>query len=131
MFLNFYYTLRAQGIPVSPTEWLTLMHAISQGHDRASLDGFYALARAVLVKRETQYDAYDRAFASVFQGLEGKTIVDDELLKWLEEPKLPSELTDAQSVLKKISLILKYWDALRHEEGFNEAACVPTEVDGC
>ncbi len=40
------------------------------------------------------------------------------------------ELTDAQSVLKKISLILKYWDCLQHEEGFNEAAAVPMEFDG-
>jgi hypothetical protein len=99
VFLTFYYSLRAQGIAVSPTEWLTLMRALSQGHDRASLEGFYALARAVLVKRETQYDAYDRAFATVFQGLEGKTIVDDELLKWLEDPKVPSELTEAQQAL--------------------------------
>jgi len=40
------------------------------------------------------------------------------------------ELTDARSVLKKVSLILKYWDSLRHEAGFNEGTSVPTEVDG-
>ena len=39
------------------------------------------------------------------------------------------ELTDAQSVLKKVSLILKYWDSLCREEGFNEAASVPTELE--
>ena len=55
---------------------------------------------------------------------------DDGLGKTPPE-RFQRELADARSVLKKISLILKYWDSLRHEEGFNEAACVPTEVDGC
>jgi len=54
---------------------------------------------------------------------------DDGLGKTPEE-RFQRELTDARSVLKKVSLILKYWDSLRHEEGFNGSTSVPTEVEG-
>ena len=63
MFLAFFYQLRAHGIKVSTTEWLSLMAALVRGFDRANLSTFYTLARALLVKREGQYDAFDRAFA--------------------------------------------------------------------
>ena len=62
MFLAFYFQLRAHGLKVSPTEWLSLMEAVARGFDRASLQTFYGLARSLLVKREGHYDAFDRAW---------------------------------------------------------------------
>ncbi len=93
MFLNFFFHLRAGGLKVSLSEWLALMQALAAGHERANLETFYQVARAVLVKRETQYDLYDRLFAEFFHGLEGHFQLDDELLRWLENPVLPRELT--------------------------------------
>ncbi len=52
MFLNFFFQLRAHGLKVSPTEWLTLLQAVARGYDRADLRVFYGLARSILVKRE-------------------------------------------------------------------------------
>ena len=43
------------------------------GHARADLNTFYHLARCLLVKRESDYDTYDRAFASFFAGIEHQT----------------------------------------------------------
>lgn len=99
MFLTFFYQLRAHGILVSTTEWLTLMTALARGFERANLQTFYNLARALLVKREGQYDAFDRAFAVAFDGVEGKVEISDELLRWLESPVPPRELTAEQLAL--------------------------------
>lgn len=95
MFTDFFYHLRSYGLRVTLTEWLGLMKALCQGHSRADLTSFYHLARALLVKRETDFDIYDRAFASFFHGVSDHFQVDDELMKWLENPKLP-EITDEQ-----------------------------------
>jgi len=95
VFTDFFYALRAHGLKVSLTEWLSLMRALTLGHSRADLGAFYNLARALLVKRETDFDLYDRCFAVFFKDLEAHFEFDEELLKWLEDPKLP-EITDEQ-----------------------------------
>jgi uncharacterized protein with von Willebrand factor type A (vWA) domain len=89
MFLDFFYHLRDFGLKVSSTGWLSLMEALCAGHARADLNTFYHLARCLLVKRESEYDAYDRAFASFFGGIEAMPDVSKELLEWLEKPILP------------------------------------------
>ena len=65
------------------------MQALRGGHARADLNTFYHLARCLLVKRESEYDNYDRAFASFFGGIEATPDVSEELLEWLENPVLP------------------------------------------
>ena len=87
MFTDFLFHLRAHGIKVSLTEWLPLMRALAGGHARADLTVFYHLARALLVKTETLYDLYDRAFAEYFAGIDAQFDLSDELLEWLEDPR--------------------------------------------
>lgn len=111
MFLEFLYHLRAYGISVSTTEWLTLMDAMSRGFTGASLARFYNLARTILIKKESDYDRYDQAFASFFEGLEAHFDIDDELLEWLENPEMPREIS--QEELDKIKAF--DWDELREE----------------
>lgn len=94
MFLRFFFQLRAHGIKVSPTEWLSLMSALARGFERADLAVFYGLARGLLVKREGQYDAYDRAFASAFEGVDQHLPITEELLAWLDQPIPMRELSD-------------------------------------
>ena len=94
MFLRFFFQLRAQGIKVSPTEWLSLMTALARGFERADLAVFYGLARGLIVKREGQYDAYDRAFAAAFEGVDQHIPITDELLAWLDEPIPMRELSE-------------------------------------
>src|SRR6185436_14706742 len=87
MFLDLFYGLRDEGVPVALQEWMTLLEALKRGMHGSSLLRFYHLARACLVKSETFFDAYDRVFARVFHGVEGSLDVTDEILQWLKDPK--------------------------------------------
>lgn len=109
MFVDFFYHLRGYGLKVTITEWLALMRALAIGYSRADLHVFYNLARCLMVKREADFDNYDRAFASFFMGVENHFDISDELLEWLSNPKLPRELTEEERA-KLESLDL---DALR------------------
>jgi uncharacterized protein with von Willebrand factor type A (vWA) domain len=70
MLTRFFYTLRDAGIPVSVTEYLTLLEALEARVAEYSVDEFYHLARCALVKDEKHFDRYDRAFAQHFKGIE-------------------------------------------------------------
>jgi uncharacterized protein len=89
VFVDFFYFLRQTGLKVSVTEWLALMRALCLGHARSDLASFYGLARALLVKREADFDLYDRAFAAYFEGIDEHFELDGELLSWLESAPLP------------------------------------------
>jgi uncharacterized protein with von Willebrand factor type A (vWA) domain len=99
MFLDFFYALRRHKVPVSFTEWMLLMQALSQGFAHASLQRFYTLARALLVKDVSYYDAYDLAFQEVFQGLETPVEILEELLAWLQDPHTLEHLNPEQLAL--------------------------------
>ncbi|MDD5126981.1 MAG: VWA domain-containing protein [Dehalococcoidales bacterium] len=83
MFTDFFYLLRKKKVPVSITEWMTLMEALSRGLIR-NTDDFYFLARAILVKSEAYYDHYDVAFQEYFHGIEPPPELFADLMKWLE-----------------------------------------------
>lgn len=85
MFTDFFYILRKRKVPVSTTEWMTLMKALARGYI-TNLDEFYFLARAILVKSETYYDHYDVAFQEYFQGIEAPAEISDEILEWIRDP---------------------------------------------
>ena len=88
MLIRFFLLLRAAGVPVSITEFLSLLEALKKGThpdfqvpDSAAreksgcvpyltVEAFYWLARAILVKDERHYDRYDRVFAAHFKGIE-------------------------------------------------------------
>ena len=71
MFLDLFYGLREAGVAVGVQEWQALMTALEKGLHGQSLERFYYLARACLVKSEASFDAYDRVFGKVFHGVEG------------------------------------------------------------
>lgn len=83
MFINFFYQLKYEGVPVSLNEWLILMEALAKGLAFSNLTGFYYLARAVLVKSEAYFDQYDVAFTKFFDGLETQEDILDQALEWL------------------------------------------------
>ncbi len=73
MLLSFFLTLREHGLKVSISEYLTLLEALSRHVAVYSWDDFYLLGRTALVKDETQFDRYDRAFDAYFKGIESST----------------------------------------------------------
>ena len=62
--------LRDGGLKPSLTELLTLLEAMKEGLAGQSVDDFYYLARACLVKDEAMFDRFDRIFAAHFRGIE-------------------------------------------------------------
>ncbi len=70
MLIPFFFMLRDGGMKTSITELLTLLEAMKRGVAGHSVDDFYFLARATLVKDESQLDKFDRIFAVYFKGIE-------------------------------------------------------------
>jgi uncharacterized protein with von Willebrand factor type A (vWA) domain len=70
MLIPFFYQLREGGLKTSITELLTLLEAMQKGLARESVEDFYFLSRACLVKDESQLDRFDRIFAAYFKGVE-------------------------------------------------------------
>ncbi len=70
MLIGFFLHLKSARLPVSTREFLTLLEALDARVVSLSLDDFYHLARATLIKDEAQFDRYDLAFASYFNGRE-------------------------------------------------------------
>jgi uncharacterized protein len=93
MFTEFFFLLRAYGVPVTVTEWLTLMEALAKGLAGSDLTRFYDLGRTVLVKSETYFDQYDQAFAHAFRGIESPFEIADDVWQWLMDPLAPLGLT--------------------------------------
>ncbi|MFC1966644.1 VWA domain-containing protein [Chloroflexota bacterium] len=85
MFTDFFYILKRRKVPVSITEWMTLMEALDKGCI-TNLDEFYFLARAILIKSEAHYDHYDVAFQEYFKGVEGSDDISEQILDWLRDP---------------------------------------------
>ncbi len=69
MLVEFFFTLRKYGLKSSITELLDLLQALQQQVIFADTEAFYQLARLTLVKDESQYDKFDRAFAEYFEGV--------------------------------------------------------------
>jgi hypothetical protein len=70
VFTQLFFELRKVNVPVSLKEYLSLMEAMRAGIADYSVDDFYYLSRAALVKDERNLDKFDRVFGHVFKGLE-------------------------------------------------------------
>ena len=70
MFMRFFTELRQAKVPVTLKEYLMLMEGLDKQVIDRSVDDFYYLSRAALVKDEKNLDKFDRVFGQVFKGLE-------------------------------------------------------------
>ncbi|MFZ5648553.1 MAG: vWA domain-containing protein [Bacillota bacterium] len=98
MFTGFFYTLREEKVPVTPTEWMTLMEALDKGLAGGSLSGFYYLSRAVLVKSEVHYDRFDMAFRRYFEGVETPESLASQVAEWLEHGLPPLKIDPSERI---------------------------------
>src|SRR5512136_942351 len=111
MLIDFFFHLRAAKLKVSINELLTLLEAIRRDVIGPSIDEFYYLSRATLVKDETQFDKFDRAFGEYFRGVTThldftKEIPDEWFKQVLERAFTPEEIAK----LEKLG-----WDKLMEE----------------
>jgi uncharacterized protein with von Willebrand factor type A (vWA) domain len=70
MLTRFFFDLREAGVPVTVTEFLTLLEGLKARVVWISAKQFYYFARTCLVKDERHYDRFDRVFAATFEGAE-------------------------------------------------------------
>ena len=100
MFLPFFDNLRKARVPVSLREFLSFLEALSADLATYDIDGFYYLARTIMVKDERHIDRFDQAFAATFSGIDKLT--EDQVLEALDLPKewleklAEKHLTDAE-----------------------------------
>jgi uncharacterized protein with von Willebrand factor type A (vWA) domain len=112
MLTGFFLKLKAAKLPVSIKEYLTLLEAMQKKVIGPSIDEFYYLSRAALVKDEANFDKFDQVFAQHFKGVE--TLLGPEadiplewLLKQAELNLTPEEKAMVES--------LGGWDKLMEE----------------
>ena len=115
MFLQFFTSLRDAQVPVTLREYLTLMEALDADLADQTVEDFYYLSRAALVKDERNLDKFDRVFGHVFKGLESTSEalaaeIPTEWLKKLAEKYLTDEekrMVEAMGGLDKLLEMLK------------------------
>ncbi len=124
MFVKFFDTLKAKGLHVTLTEWLTLQEALSKGLCNSSLTDFYYVARMILVKSETEFDKFDMAFDEVFKGIMSENEVGKNLLRWLDKSDMIDEqheemrhvMNEEQIQVDKEDVEQKFKDRLRDQD---------------
>ena len=123
---RFFLTLRNAGIPVTLTEYLSLLAALDARVAVEDVDGFYYLARAALVKDEKHYDRYDRAFTAHFKGAEqafaalAKDIPADWLRKTLDRVLTDEEKAQVEALGGWDKLMETLAERLREQRGRHE-----------
>lgn len=71
MLIDFFLHLRERRLPVSTTEYLSLLEALAAGLANCNLGDFHTLSRICLIKNEAHYDKFDLAFGEYFQNVSG------------------------------------------------------------
>jgi uncharacterized protein with von Willebrand factor type A (vWA) domain len=125
MFMNFFTELRQAKVPVTLREYLMLMEALDREVIDKTVDDFYFLSRAALVKDEKNLDKFDQVFGHVFKGLErlDTGVLSDIPTEWLkalsdkfltdEEKKMIEEMGGFDKLMEMLAERMKQ----QQEEG--------------
>ena len=107
MLLGLFLALRAERVPVSLREHLTLIEALEAGEAAFDVDAFYYLCRAALVKDERYFDRFDRVFGQQFRGLDAgltaeqileRELPEEWLRKLAEKHLSPEEMAEIEAL---------------------------------
>lgn len=121
-FVPFLYELRARKMKVGAQEAVALARALGMGLHDSSLDGFYHLARAICVHRESDLDKFDEAFLAHFKGVTSESMqLVEELEEWLKDPanrkELSAEELAAMESLDMESLKKLFEERMKQQKG--------------
>ncbi len=126
MFLDFFFTLRKNGFPVSPHEYLHLLEGMDRGLAQGSVEDFYFLSRAVFVKHEVWLDRFDEVFDHYFRGQSLKAdlllraVPEEWLRRELERIFSPEEIKAMESAGGLDALIERFRKLLEEQKGKHE-----------
>ncbi|MEM7540920.1 MAG: VWA domain-containing protein [Pseudomonadota bacterium] len=115
MLVDLFYKLKKVQIPVSLTEYLTLLRAMEAGVAGVSVDDFYYLSRTSLVKDERYFDRFDQVFGEHFRG---QQVIFEELfgeipMEWLQKQKELNLSEEEKALIESLGGWEKLMETLR------------------
>ena len=114
MLIDFFLHLRHAKLPVSIKEYLLLLEAMREHVIGPSIDDFYYLSRATLVKDERNFDKFDKAFAAYFKGVQAIPGIDIDLpLEWLKRQFQREFTAEEKAAIEAMGGIDKLMERLR------------------
>ncbi|MGX5173913.1 vWA domain-containing protein [Aliikangiella sp. IMCC44653] len=104
MLVDFFFTLKKLGLPVSIKELLHLLEALQKQLVFCSIDDFYTLSRLCLVKDEKHYDRFDLAFGTYFNELSDLESLLDALIPedWLRAEFMKNLSEEEKAKIKSL-----------------------------
>lgn len=123
LFVDFLYLLREFGVPASPKDLLDVNTGLKKGLVK-DLDDLFVFLRLNFVRRVEHMDAYERAFALYFYGLDIPPVEEGDIAllrtkafqDWLNqaiaEGKLPPR---AKWDMRPEELMKKFWETLKEQ----------------
>lgn len=122
MLTGFVQLLREYGLPVGMDGAMDLHRGLEQGM-ATDLDELFIFARLCLVKRVAHMDAFERAFAFYFYGVDIPNVSENDpsvvntpqFREWLRQAIERGELQPISQNLTRQELMKMFWDRLREQ----------------
>ncbi len=101
MFIDFFYALRKENIPVSITEFLDLLKVLWEIHKNKeffTIDRFYIVSRSTLIKDIKYYDTFHKVFLQYFNNYHYLKLELDKL-KDIVEKWINKQILEKKNIL--------------------------------
>ena len=118
MFVEYFYYLKER-LPVSITEYMTLVEALNKGLIHNMVE-FYYISRSILCKNEHHFDIYDIAFANFFKNavIKFPDDIKQDIWDWLNQDiTIPELIEGLKILLKEYPQYLNFEDLQQFLEG--------------
>ena len=114
MLIDFFLHLRHSKLQVSIKEYLLLLEAMGKDVIGPSIDEFYHLSRATLVKDERNFDKFDQAFGVYFKGVQSLPGIELDLpLEWLKRQFQREFTAEEKAAIEALGGLEKLLERLR------------------
>ena len=123
LFIDFVLLLRDYGVPASPRDLLEMNRGLEKGIVK-DLDDLFVLTRLCFVRHVEHMDAFERAFAFYFFGIDIPAVAEGDYAlfqtkqfkEWLQQAIERGELPPrAKWDMNPDELMKKFWDTVREQ----------------
>jgi uncharacterized protein with von Willebrand factor type A (vWA) domain len=122
MFLNFFYALRDEGLPIGADQVLEFYRA-PEKVPVENTDDLFLLLRLICVKKREDLDTFERVFLNHFYNMDIPRVAEGDYAlletrqfrEWLREARERGEIPFRQHELNIDELMKKFWQTLREQ----------------